>query len=366
MNVGVLISETSDFPVHEVKRLLSEKGYDLSAVLSVDQATDFAGAVTYLQSMSQAIVVCGACNRFFDMVRARYRIDEDKRVFLIDEISYALCDRYEKAFITDTVIPLLNSRCKTFYSTVQFRTFGKTEAELKELLKEQIRNRNRIAFHFYPSLCACDVAMRYSNKMMKSTVDEMVSVVAEKLKDCTYGFGNMTLAETVVDLLKVRGKKVCLAESFTGGTIASKLVAVPGASEVLYEGIVCYNPQSKAERLGIDADIIEHYGAVSDEVVYEMAAGLLMQGHCDFALATTGNAGPTAEREGDEGHCYISVGDAHGIHIYEYRFTGTREEVIESGAQHALFMLYKALKHNEFESLLAQEEQKNQQNDEKN
>ncbi|MCI8436066.1 MAG: CinA family protein [Clostridia bacterium] len=363
MNVGVLVSETSDFPVSEVKKRLAEKGYDLSAVVSVDSTADFAGALTYLQSVSQAIVVCGACERFFETVRDRYRIDEHKRVFQIDEISYALCERYEMAFITDTVIPLLNSRCKTFYSTVQFRTFGKTESELRELLKEQIRNRNRIAFHFYPSLCACDVAMRYSNKMMKSTVDDMVSVVAEKLKDCTYGFGDMTLAETVVDLLKVRGKKVCLAESFTGGAIASKLVAIPGASEALYEGLVCYNAQAKAERLGIDSSVIEHYGAVSDETVYEMAAGLLMQGHCDFALATTGNAGPTAEREGDEGHCYISVGDAQGIHIYEYRFTGTRAEVIESGTQNALFMLYKALKHNEFESLLQQQEQLQQDNE---
>lgn len=357
MQVGVLLIDTFDFPVAEVRHLLSDRGYELSAVIDIGPSADFAGTVTYLQANAQAIVVCGTITRLFAFLREQYKVDESQRVFLIGETAYALSERYEKSFITDTVIPLLNSRCKTFYSTAKFSTFGKSEEELREILKDQIRNRNRMVFQFFPAGHGCEVDIRYSNKMSKSTVDEMIGTVTEKLKACTYAFGTMSLAEAVVDLLKVRGKTLCLAESFTGGKIAASLVAVPGASDVLYEGIVSYNAQSKIDRLGVDETIIDHYGAVSDETAYEMAAGLLVQEHCDLAIATTGNAGPTAEREGDVGHCFISVGDIDGIHIYEYRFNGSREEVIDAGVQYALYMLYKKLKESAFETLLKQHEQ---------
>ena len=108
----------------------------------------------------------------------------------------------------------------------------------------------------------------------------------------------------------------------------------------------------------MDKNIIDTYGAVSIETVYEMAAGLLMRGKGDIVVATTGNAGPTAEKEGDVGHCFLAVGDAAGIHIYEYRFSGSRAEVIESGVKHALFRLYKKLRQNEFEELLKAQEAK--------
>lgn len=358
MDVGILLSDDFDLPLERIKRLLAEKGYELTAVAGARAEAGFTTALQWLKTSAQAIIVCGNVRRFFDSIRNAYMVDENKRVFTIEDISYALCETYDDAFVRETVIPLLNARSRTFYTTVRFKTFGKSEEELRTLLKDQIHNRNRIVFNFYPSLCECTVTLRYSNKMTKQTVDEMVGVVAERLKDITYNFEDMTLAETVVDLLKIRGKKLCVAESFTGGAIASKLIEVPGASSVVYEGIVCYDSRSKVRRLGVDDGIITHYGAVSIETVYEMAAGLLMQGNCDLALATTGNAGPTAEKEGDEGHCFISVGDGSGIHIYEYRFSGSRTETIERGAMHALFMLYKRLKQNQFEELLQERGEK--------
>lgn len=351
MKVGVLVVDAFTFPVAELVRTLAGRGYETGAAVSIG-ASDLERAETFLDSDCDAVVVCGRIERFLAAVRSRYAVDETLRVFTINDKPYALCDVFDRAFIEETVIPVFNSKCRTFYTTARFRTFGHTEAELRELLKEQIKNRNRIAFDFYPSRDECDVEIRYSSKTARESVDEIIAAVSEKLKDCIYSLNAKDLPETVADLLKIRGKKLCLAESFTGGGIAAALTRVPGASSFLYEGIVCYSPLSKAARLGVDKHILDAYGAVSIETVYEMAAGLLMSGNCDTVVATTGNAGPTAEKEGDEGHCFIAVGNEKGIHIYEYRFTGSREEVIESGVKHALFRLYKKLRENEFEELL--------------
>lgn len=354
MKTGVLVADV-EFPAAALVRALAGRGYNTAAVVTTYTADDFAAARGFLESVCEAVLVCGNVTRFFDDVRAGYDIDETHRVFHLADKLYILCDKYDAAFVDDVAVPALNSKCRTFYTTARFKTFGKTEAELRDCLQEQMKNRNRIAFDFYPARDECEVVVRYSSKTDKDSVADILSTVSEKLRDCVYSFGDADLAETVSDLLRVRGKKLCLAESFTGGRIAATLTAIPGASAFLHEGIVCYAPAAKVERLGVEENIIQTYGAVSIETAYEMAAGLLMGGHCDVAVATTGNAGPTSEKENDAGHCFIAVGDSKGIHIYEYRFAGTRDEVIESGVKHALFRLYRKLKENEFQTLLQEQ-----------
>lgn len=106
----------------------------------------------------------------------RYRGEPD--VFSVGDKSYAFVRKADAAFIENTVVPMLNAGCRTFYTTARFRTFGRTEAELRELLKDLIKNRNRIMFDFYPSLCECEVTMRYSSKTAKASVDDMIAEVA--------------------------------------------------------------------------------------------------------------------------------------------------------------------------------------------
>lgn len=351
MRVGILVIDVFDFPVSDLVKALSERGYETSAVLYVG-AKNLETGEHYIGDNADSVIVCGNTGSFMEWIRQSYDVEEKLQAFSIADKSYALYDASDDDFIENTLVPMLNAGSRTFYTTTRFRTFGRTEAELREMLKDQLRNRNRIVFEFYPERDECEVTMRYSSKTSKASVDEMIAAVSSRLKDCTYAFNSRSLAETVADLLKIRGKKLCIAESFTGGGIAAALTAVPGASSFLYEDAVCYAPEAKTERLGVDSAILQTYGAVSIETVYEMAAGLLMRGNCDIAIATTGNAGPTAEKEGDVGHCFIAVGDSAGIHIYEYRFTGSRREVIESGVKHALFRLFKKLRQNEFEEML--------------
>jgi nicotinamide-nucleotide amidase len=100
------------------------------------------------------------------------------------------------------------------------------------------------------------------------------------------------LAEQVKDLLLAANKKVLVAESCTGGWIAKALTDVPGSSAVFDLGLVTYANEAKTRHLGVPAALLEQYGAVSEQVVGAMLDGLLALAPGDFAIATSGVAGP--------------------------------------------------------------------------
>lgn len=360
MNVKILninnceIVEFMDFsrPI----KLLCERGYDVKAVYTLASDEDIKSAVNLLKKDNSAILVCGNYNILLDLFKQDYELDVSLSTFNIEGIDYACCDTLSDIFIIDVVLPMLNTKSRTYYTTVIFKTFDKSEKELREILKDFIKNRNRIAFKFFPSLLECEVQIKYSSKMSKAVVDDIICGVAEALSDCTYSVKDMSISECVADLLKVRGKKLCIAESFTGGGIASSLIQYAGTSAFLNEGLVCYSNESKINRLKVDPIIIGRYGAVSIETVYEMAANMMLNSDCDVVVATSGNAGPTAEKEGERGLCFIAVGDRNGIHIYKYIFEGNRKDVINSGIKSALYKLYKLLKENEFQEMLKNQE----------
>jgi len=106
-------------------------------------------------------------------------------------------------------------------------------------------------------------------------------------------------AEAVVDELIAAGKTLATAESCTGGWIAKALTDIAGSSQCFGYGIVSYSNDAKKSLLGVDAATIDTYGAVSEQVVSEMAVGALLQSGADYAVAVSGIAGPdggTAEK----------------------------------------------------------------------
>lgn len=185
----------------------------------------------------------------------------------------------------------------------------------------------------------------YSDKTPKVSADSAVRAALTELKDYVYSLEDLSLAEVVYRLLKLRRMRLSVAESFTGGGVAKKLVDIPGVSEVYFEGVNTYSNESKMKRLGVKELTLKQYGAVSDETAYEMAAGLLGTGDCDAALSTTGIAGPKSDNTlKPVGLIYIGVGTADGISVYKYNLGGDRETVTETAINLALFHLYKTLK----------------------
>lgn len=117
-------------------------------------------------------------------------------------------------------------------------------------------------------------------------------------------------------------------------------MSVPGASKFLLEGLTCYSNEAKENILGVNRETIRLYGAVSEQTASEMLDGLQKLSGADYLVVTTGNAGPTAEKQNEVGVCYIGVLCGETKKIQKFRFEGNRNKVIEDGTCAALSGLY--------------------------
>ena len=151
-----------------------------------------------------------------------------------------------------------------------------------------------------------------------------------------------TLAEEVVELLKVDELTVTTAESCTGGLVAARLVDVPGVSEVFKQGFITYSNKAKRKLLNVKKTTLKEFGAVSEKTAREMAKGAILASGADAAIATTGIAGPDGgTEEKPVGLVYIGVSVRGQMYVEEYHFEGERSEVRESTVQAALALLKK-------------------------
>ena len=175
--------------------------------------------------------------------------------------------------------------------------------------------------------------------------DEIVRQIILKYQSNIYAEFETSLSERLFDLLQLKNKKISVAESFTGGRVVAEIIKNPGVSSYLSEGLVTYSNNSKVERLKVKAEDLLKHGAVSSNVAYQMALGLLNKRDTDIAIATTGIAGPKSDDTlKPVGLCYIAVGMKDGIHVYKYNFNGNREEITETAKNTALFLAIKKLK----------------------
>jgi len=142
-----------------------------------------------------------------------------------------------------------------------------------------------------------DGSSKKQNDLFQQLENEMINILGDDL----YGFDDETLPGKVGELLVNRGFTVGVAESCTGGLVASCLTDVPGSSRYMQGGIVAYSNEIKEKVLGVNPKTLEQYGAISPETAKEMAKGARTVLNSTFGLATTGLAGP-------EGECGIPVG----------------------------------------------------------
>lgn len=121
----------------------------------------------------------------------------------------------------------------------------------------------------------------------------VVEAIVSRAGKFIYATNEVSLEETIGSMLSAGGFSVAVAESCTGGLVASRLTDVPGSSGYFLQGFVVYSNQAKEKSLGVPGEIIETFGAVSEEVARAMAVGCLEKSGADFALSTTGIAGPS-------------------------------------------------------------------------
>ena len=127
------------------------------------------------------------------------------------------------------------------------------------------------------------------------------------------------------------------AESCTGGMIGSLMTAVPGSSRVFKGGIISYCNAVKEKQLGVPGDVLEQFGAVSEEVAKAMAQGALYRLEADVAISVTGLAGPDGDDRGNPvGTVFVGYVDKNNCFAKKFLFTGEREQIRTAAAREAL------------------------------
>ena len=217
-------------------------------------------------------------------------------------------------------------------------TFGLAES----LLDQEIRDfftEDGIYYEFLVKNYGTIVRLQ-SKESNKNKVEKIVEKIYNKIGNYVFGENADRLEKKTVELVKKLGMNISTAESCTGGMIASRLIDVPGVSEIFKEGIVSYSNDAKMKRLGVKKETLEKYGAVSEETAREMVMGL----DSDVAITTTGIAGPDGgTREKPVGLVYIGIRVRNDVYIEKRFFNGDRMKIRESAVSQSLFSLIKIL-----------------------
>ena len=175
-------------------------------------------------------------------------------------------------------------------------------------------------------------------------IEDADAIIRSTLGPSIFSAADETLEEVVVKLLAQRNQTVAVAESCTGGLLANRITNVPGASEVFLAGYVCYANQAKINMLNVDALLIEKHGAVSEQVARVLAEQARICAGSDYALATTGVAGPGGgSLEKPVGTVYIALAAPAETTVKKLFFPSDRETFKQIATQVALELLRKKL-----------------------
>lgn len=254
-----------------------------------------------------------------------------------------------KEMMTNSIIPeLTNNRSDIHIIHKVVLTQGLPESKLAEFLEEWESNLPEMISLAYlpsPGLIKLRLTAKGNDKiLLEKLIKEQLEKLEILISDLICGYDAEKLEELVGKLLKENKKTLSVAESCTGGNIAHLITSVPGSSEYFTGGIVAYSNNIKEKFLSVSASNIINYGAVSKEVVEEMAIGIRKLYNTDFAIATSGIAGPAGgTEEKPVGTTWIAVSDKNNVISRKYIFGDQRGRNIESASLTALNMLQKLI-----------------------
>lgn len=183
-------------------------------------------------------------------------------------------------------------------------------------------------------------AYEVEGERVAEEIERQFDALRRLIPDNVIGYETATVQELIHKRLTDRRQTLATAESCTGGTIAARFTAMPGASAYFRCGVVAYSNESKHDLLGVEADDIVRHGAVSEPVARQMAEGIRRVAGSDYALATTGIAGPTGGSDAKPvGTVWIALATPHGTTAMLRQCGSDRGQIIERAAAFALAML---------------------------
>lgn len=260
-----------------------------------------------------------------------------------------------KGIVNEQLIPKIVAEFKRPYIIHKtILTYGQGEslvAERIEYWENNLPEFIKLAYLPSPGRVRLRLTARGENKeVLEKAIQENVQSLTKIIGDIIVGFDEDETIEVIIGrLLCQQGKTIATAESCTGGKIAQMLTSVSGASDYFRGSVVSYSEESKIKLLGVEAELIKKYDVVSAEVASEMAKGIQKILKSDYAIATTGNAGPTAEPgKAEVGTVFIALATPTTVFVEEFNFGQPREKVIDRTANKALEILQAAILKNAF------------------
>jgi len=246
-----------------------------------------------------------------------------------------------RRMVPEGIVPVLRKHFPQEESHVAkqtIKTFGLSEAAVDNALKDIDFNALGVSIGFYPVfpenhlvIIAREQSRQEAQDKLKKAQDE----ITHRLKQKIFHYGDQTLEEVAAGMLLEKKLTLAVAESCTGGLIASRLTDVPGSSNFLERGLVTYSNKAKMELLGVPADILEKHGAVSEETARLMAEGVRKIAATDLGLSSTGIAGPTGgSKEKPVGTVYLALADAKNTvcRHFSFRWDRRRNKLVFSEA----------------------------------
>jgi nicotinamide-nucleotide amidase len=254
-----------------------------------------------------------------------------------------------KEMMNNSILPELTKKKSDIHIIHKvILTQGWPESKLAEFLEDwEAALPEAISLAYLPSPGLIKLRLTAKGKD-QSYLEEIISEQVQKLEklipDLICGFDSEKIEEVLGKLLIKYNQTLSVAESCTGGNIAHLITSIPGSSEYFSGGVVTYSNKSKENILSVNKSKIDHYGAVSKEVVEEMAEGVRNLFHTDFAIATSGIAGPSGgTEEKPVGTTWIAVSNGKRVFSKKFVFGDHRGRNIQSASLTTLNMLQKLI-----------------------
>ncbi len=228
-------------------------------------------------------------------------------------------------------------------------TYGEGESKIAERIEDWENNLPafiKLAYLPNPGRVRLRLTARGTDKaLLERSIADHVITLTQLIGDIIVGFDEDDTIEVVLGRLLTQQKKtIATAESCTGGKIAQMLSSVPGASNYFKGSVVSYATETKIKVLGISETLIQKHSVVSAEVAKAMAISIQKLLQTDYAIATTGNAGPTkGDADAEVGTVFIALATAGEVIVHEYNFGQPREKVIDRTVNKSMELLQKEI-----------------------
>ena len=242
------------------------------------------------------------------------------------------------------VVPFFKNKSNETIHSVMVKLAGIGESKATTEISDLIRYSENPTVAPYAK--TNEVHLRVTAKAQ--SLDEAEKIIEPVLDEINKKLGkyiyttdeNMMLEDVVVRTAVSKKMKIAVAESCTGGLLSGRIINSAGASECFMQGFVTYSNEAKHETLCIDSDILEKYGAVSEECAIAMAKNAAIKANADIAVSTTGIAGPSGgSDEKPVGLVYVGIYNRGKTGVEKFVFNGNRSVVRENAAACALNLL---------------------------